>query len=183
MGRFIRQTSNQIISTDKRHRRHHCWNAVIGGGLIKHFEISEALKITGEWQLTAHSLDGKLLWQSEWLTNHITAVGLTEIAKAIAAFSSPYLVLGTDTTAGDTITEGYRKAVSAVTQDGALTRFRTQLISGEANATWQKAAIFIEASSVAGTGKMLNVLTNPITKTSNIILTVESKITAQNGGL
>lgn len=162
-----------------------CHDGCILGGVIIHTELislEAPLSLSGEWQLTAHDLDGNLLWQTDWLENHITAAGLGKIAAAIAAFSSPYLVLGTDTTAGDTITEGYRKPVSAITRDGALVRFRTQLLSGEANATWQKAAIFIEGSGVSGTGTMLNVLTSPISKSSNILLTVEAKITAQNGG-
>lgn len=134
--------------------------------------------------MTAHdAISGELLWQTKWLENHIAATGSAWAAGLIAGASSPYLVLGTDTAPGDTITEEFRKPVSAVTQDGALVRFRTQLISGEANADWEKASIFVEASSAHGTGIMLNVLTNPISKTSNILLTVESKITVQNGGL
>lgn len=135
------------------------------------------LNVKCEWFIYDES--GRLLRGP--LINFVTAAGLAAIAGAIETLTTPYLVIGDDTAAGETITETYRKAVSSVTRDGPIVRFRTQLLSGEGNGDHEKASIFINATGTAGTGTMLNLLVQPWSKTSAQILTVEAKFTVANG--
>ncbi|MBC9786766.1 hypothetical protein H1S01_20485, partial [Heliobacterium chlorum] len=67
--------------------------------------------------------------------------------------------------------------VSSIIVSRNQVRFRTQFLSGEANGDHQKAAIFIGGTDVAGIGTMLNLLTQPWSKSSNMVLTVETRIT------
>lgn len=115
------------------------------------------------------------------LSNWVTSAGLAAIAALLEGVSSPYLVIGDDTTAGETITETYRQAVSSVTRDGPIVRFRTQLLAGDGNGDHQKACIYTGASAVPGTGTMLNLLVAPWSKTSAMILTVEARFSLANG--
>lgn len=132
----------------------------------------DGLKVKGEWFLEYE--DGTVVGP---IGNFITTAGKAAIAGLIAAINSPYLVVGDDVAAGDTITEVFRKEVSAVTQDGAMVRFRTVLLASECNGNHQKAAIFYGAGAGAGTGTMLNLLVSPWSKASNTQLTLESRIT------
>ena len=138
--------------------------------------MHDKLNIKGEWFLEWRNIDGILLG-SQMLNNFITTAGKNLIAQEIENLSSPYLVLGTDTTAGEVITEGFRKAVSIITRTSNLVRFRTQMLASEANGNWEKASLFYGASSTVGTGTMFNLLVSPFSKTSNQILTIEIKIT------
>ena len=113
-------------------------------------------------------------------SNFITTAGLAKIAQlALENIAAPYLVIGDDTATGETIAEVFRKDVSARTRSGAVVRFRTQLLPGEANGTHQKVAIYVEGTAVAGTGTMLNLLKQSWSKAVNTALTVECKITVQ----
>lgn len=146
--------------------------------------LNDQMTIIGEWRLTYRDRRGRFVKRTGWLKNHITAVGAADVASLIAGYDSPYLILGTDTAAGDVITEGERFPVDAVVRDGAVVRFRTVLgsLQGNTETDWQKAATAVKASSAAGTGVLLNILTAPISKTINTTLTIESRITVRNGG-
>ena len=130
------------------------------------------IKVKGEWffEYEDGTIEGPFF-------NFITTVGLTKIAEGIENLFSPYVVIGDDATAGETITEVFRKPVSAVNRTGNLVRFRTQLLPGEANGNHNKVSIFVEASDAQGTGKMLNLLLQPWSKADNTALTVETRIT------
>ena len=104
--------------------------------------MHDKLNIKGEWFLEWRNIDGILLG-SQRLNNFITTAGKNLIAQEIENLSSPYLVLGTDTTAGEVITEGFRKAVSIITRTSNLVRFRTQMLASEANGNWEKASLVI----------------------------------------
>jgi hypothetical protein len=136
-------------------------------------------------------MDSKLKIKSEWFFEHedgsregpflnsFPPEGLARIAEGIKSFSSPYLVVGDDTEEGFAITEVFRKPVSVVTRDDNVVRFRTQLLSTEANGDHQKTCIFIEASDTPGTGVMLNMLRQLWSKTNLMILAVECRITVE----
>ncbi len=103
--------------------------------------------------------------------------GLAKIAEGIKAFSSPYLVVGDDTAEGFVITEAFRKPVSIVTRDANVVRFRTQLLTSEGNGDHEKTCIYVEGTDTPGTGTMLNMLRELWSKTSQMILAVECRIT------
>ncbi len=113
------------------------------------------------------------------LKNYVTSAGLNIAAQKLAGFSSPYLVIGNDTAAGDSITEVFRKAVSVVTQSGNNIRLRTVLLAGEGNGQHQKTCIFISATDAPGSGTMFNLLKVPWGKENQMILTVECRLTLQ----
>ncbi len=136
-------------------------------------------------------MDSKLTIKSEWYFEHedgsregpffnsFPPAGLAKIAEGIKSFSSPYLVVGDDNDVGFVITEVFRKPVSVVTRDLNVVRFRTQLLTGECNGDHQKTCIYVEAANSPGTGVMLNMLRQPWSKTSQMILAVECRITVE----
>ena len=138
-----------------------------------------------------YQMDSKLKIKSEWFFEHedgsregpfynsFSPEGLAKIAELLQVASSPYLVIGDDTSPGFVITEVFRKPVSVVTRDDNVVRFRTQLLSTEGNGDHQKTCIFIEASDTPGTGVMLNMLRQLWSKTNLMILAVECRITVQ----
>lgn len=136
--------------------------------------MDEKFKCIGEWYFRYD--DGPTLGP---FFNGFPPAGLAKIAEQIQGFSSPYLVVGDDTEAGYTITEVFRKRVSVITRDGAVIRFRTQLLPSEANGDHQKISIFVEGADTPGTGTMLNLLKKTWSKTINTTLTVECRITVQ----
>ncbi len=134
-------------------------------------------------------MDSKIELKSEWFfeydnglvlgpfLNSFPLEGLARIAEGIKSFSSPYLVVGDDNDVGFVITEVFRKPVSVVTRDDNVVRFRTQLLTSEGNGDHQKTCIFVEAADSPGTGVMLNMLRQLWSKTSQMILAVECRIT------
>lgn len=136
-------------------------------------------------------MDSKLKLKSEWyfeyqdgsvkgpFLNSFPPAGLAKIAELLQVASSPYLVIGDDTSPGFVITEVFRKPVSVVTRDNNVVRFRTQLLTGECNGDHQKTCIYVEASDTPGTGVMLNMLRQLWSKTNLMILAVECRITVE----
>ena len=136
-------------------------------------------------------MDSKIELKSEWFfeydnglvlgpfLNSFPLEGLARIAEGIKSFSSPYLVVGDDTEEGFAITEVFRKPVSVVTRDLNVVRFRTQLLTSECNGDHQKTCIYVEAADSPGTGEMLNMLRQLWSKTSQMILAVECRITVE----
>ena len=150
-----------------------------------------AVMLTQSAEWWWYQMDNKLKIKSEWFFeyedgriegpffNDFTPEGLAKIAELLQVASSPYLVIGDDTAPGFTITEAFRKPVSVVTRDDNVVRFRTQLLSTEANGDHRKTCIFIEASDTPGTGVMLNMLRQLWSKTNLMILAVECRITVE----
>ena len=136
--------------------------------------MDDNLKVISEWYFEYE--DGTVLGP---FFNSFPPEGLAKIAELLQVASSPYLVIGDDTAPGFTITEAFRKPVSVVTRDDNVVRFRTQLLSTEANGDHQKTCIFIEASDTPGTGVMLNMLRQLWSKTNLMILAVECRITVE----
>ena len=132
----------------------------------------DSVKIKGEWFFIYE--DGT---SAGPLGNFMTGAGLAKVAQWIEEAIGAYLVVGDDAAPGETITEVFRKAVSAVTRTAALVRFRTQLLASECNGSHEKVCIFINGSATPGTGTMLNLLKQPWSKAGNTALTVECRIT------
>jgi len=136
--------------------------------------MDDNLKVISEWYFEHE--DGS---REGPFYNSFSPEGLAKIAELLQVASSPYLVIGDDTAPGFTITEAFRKPVSVVTRDDNVVRFRTQLLSTEANGDHQKTCIYVEASDTPGTGVMLNMLRQMWSKTNLMILTVECRITVE----
>ncbi|MBC9785903.1 hypothetical protein H1S01_15565 [Heliobacterium chlorum] len=134
--------------------------------------MGEQLDIKGEWFFEVEG--GAVIGP---LSNFITSAGMLLLAQTVSNLPSPYLVVGDDLASGETITEVIRKPVSTIVVSGYQIRFRTQLLQNEGNGNHSKAAIFIGGTNVTGTGTMLNLLSQPWSKTSNTILTIETRIT------
>lgn len=130
-------------------------------------------KVKGQWFFECN---GQI---SGPFSNFVTSAGIAKIAESVKNLASPYLVVGDDTASGETITEVFRKAVSIITREENMVRFRTQLLPGEANGDHQKVSLFIEASDTPGTGTMFNLLKQPWSKAANSALTVECRITVE----
>lgn len=136
----------------------------------------DGLQIKSEWYF--ESEDGTI--QGPFV-NAFSPAGLAKVAEYIHGAPSPYLVLGDDTEEGFVIAEAYRKPVSLVTRDDNIIRFRTQLLTNEGNGDHQKTCIYLEAADSPGTGVMLNMLRQLWSKTNQMILAVECRITTQGG--
>jgi hypothetical protein len=142
-----------------------------GGGI--QLNLDSKIKVKSEWFF--YYEDGTVLGP---LTNTVTAAGLSKIAQSISLLSSPYLVIGDDVAAGETITEVFRKPVSIASYAGNMARFRTQILPDEAiGVAHQKASIFIEAASGVGTGVMFNLLRFLWSKAAGMVMTIEVRIT------
>lgn len=115
------------------------------------------------------------------LKNYVTSAGLSIAAQKLSGLNSPYLVIGDDIAEGDTISEVYRKPVSVVTQYGNGIRLRTVLLAGEGNGQHQKTCLFTDATDAPGSGVMFNLLKVPWGKENQMILTVECRLTLQQG--
>jgi len=136
--------------------------------------MDDRLKIRSEWYFEYEDghTEGPFL-------NSFPLEGLARIAEGIKSFSSPYLVVGDDNDVGFVITEVFRKPVSVVTRDDNMVRFRTQLLTSECNGDHQKTCIYVDAADSPGTGVMLNMLRQLWSKTSQMILAVECRITVE----
>lgn len=138
----------------------------------------DSLRLKSEWYFEHQdgSIEGPFY-------NSFPPAGLARIAEGINGLSSPYLVVGDDTGEGYSITEAFRKPVSVITRDANVVRFRTQLLTSEGNGDHQKTCIYVEAADSPGTGIMLNMLRQPWSKTSVMLLAVECRITITDGGV
>jgi len=139
---------------------------------VDRVEIKERFNIRAEWYLLYR--DGR-----EEPLGPNAIVDLDFVGASIAEMATPYLVVGDDGDAGNTITEVFRKAVSNVIQSGGLIRFRTQLLGNEGNGDHKKLSIFRGATGVPGSGTMFNLLRINWSKAAGVILTVECRITVQ----
>ena len=133
--------------------------------------MNELFKIKAEWFF---EYDGYIFGPYR---NAVTQKGYQAIANMIGQLPSPYLVVGSDNVPGETIVEVFRKVVSVVVTENKTVRFRTQLLPLECNGSFNKVAIFYEASDSPGSGTMLNYLVHPWSKSPNQVLTIEARIT------
>lgn len=140
--------------------------------LAKRRTVQEDFKLKAEWFLIFE--DGR-----EETLGPNAIVDLDFVGSSIAGMATPYLVVGNDEDAGNTITEVFRKAVSNVIQSGGLIRFRTQLLGNEGSGDHKKLSIFRGATGVPGSGTMFNLLRINWSKAAGVILTVECRITIQ----
>lgn len=138
--------------------------------------MDEQVRVTCEWNF--YDENERLL--AGPFSNSVSPDGAEAIAALLEAVSAPYLVIGSDTTSGWVITEVFRKACSSVTREGALVRFRTQLLTTEAVGDYEKASIYINGTSVSGTGTMLNLLVQSFSHGA-YLLTIEAKFTVAGG--
>lgn len=137
----------------------------------------DKLNVIGEWRFKYYDKHMNLLKDTGWLKNFITGAGLQKVAECVETLPSPYIVLGTDTDPGETITEYIRKQVVSTVRTGNVIRFRSIFLANEANTDFEKASLFYDATEIAGSGIMFNLLLQPFSKDSNTIMTVEVRVT------
>jgi hypothetical protein len=137
----------------------------------------DKIEVIGEWRFKYYDKSLKLVNDTGWLKNFITGAGLQKVAECVETLPSPYIVLGTDTATGETITEFIRKPVVSTVRTGNIIRFRAIFLANEGNTDFEKASLFYDATATAGTGTMFNLLLKPFSKDSNTIMTVEVKVT------
>jgi hypothetical protein len=143
------------------------------------FSRSSGLLVIGEWDFIFD--DGDKITKK----NLITDRGLAFIASLLAGTQSNdvsiYLGIGTgnnpvknsDTTLQN---EVLRKAVSAKQTEGSLVRLRTFFLSNEANGNWNEFGIYMAGTDVLGSGILLNRVVTPLSKASNQVLSIETRI-------
>lgn len=146
----------------------------------------EAVKVSGEWLFY---LDGQLVRQEK---NLITQAGLNYLAQILANQRTNdvpvHCLLGTGTTAPaatDTKlqNEVLRKVVSAKQVQANLIRFRTFWLANEANGTWTEFGLAFAGTEQKDSGVLFSRLvpTGGLSKSSNVVLTVETRITISAG--
>jgi len=146
----------------------------------------EAIHVTGEWLFY---LDGQLVKQEK---NKIVQSGLNFLAKILANQQTNdvpvHCLLGTGTTAPaatDTKlqNEVLRKVVSAKQVQANLIRFRTFWLANEANGTWAEFGLAFAGTDQKDSGVLFSRLvpTGGLSKSSNVVLTIETRITMNAG--
>ena len=134
----------------------------------------------GEWLFY---LDDKLVARED---NKIVGSGLDFMSKLLINEEpnsmSVHMAMGTGATAVSTADtkleiEGFRKVVTSKTRTGPMCRFRTFMLSNEANGDWKEFGIFLKSTDIAESGVLLNRVVVPISKASNQALTIEARIT------
>ncbi len=146
----------------------------------------ETAKLYGEWLFY---LDGKLVKREK---NLLVQAGLNFLAAILANQRTNdvpvHCLLGTGTTAPaatDTKlqNEVLRKAVSAKQVQANLIRFRTFWLANEANGTWTEFGLAFAGTDQKDSGVLFSRLvpTGGLSKTSNTVLTIETRITMSAG--
>lgn len=144
------------------------------------------IQIKGTWTFIWSDENGKEL-RRQVEENLVVTTGLIAYAMIIAGTldqtCAAWCALGTGTTAaaaGDTAleTESTRKVVTTKTTNSGTIIYRTYFLTGEAVGDYTEWGIFLEATSLAGSGRLLNRLvpTGGVSKDSNENLTVEVRI-------
>ncbi len=119
--------------------------------------------------------------------NITTTIGRAAIASRLAGSSTytgmvNYTALGTSSTAaavGDTTlgAEVYRKALSSGTSVSNIAYLETFFTATETSGTYQEYGMFMDGTSVADSGQMVNRFTQALTKSTSETLNVKSVIT------
>ncbi|BAU27638.1 hypothetical protein DFP93_102114 [Aneurinibacillus soli] len=146
--------------------------------------MNEGINIMGDW--TFEYENGTVIEEK----NIVVLSGLSFLA-ALFIGEKPsiipfHLAMGTGTTAAastDTMLheEVFRKPVSAKTRQANMLRLRTYLLSSEANGDWKEFGIVLAGTDQIGSGTLFNRLVTPISKASNMALTIECRLTLAAG--
>lgn len=146
--------------------------------------MNEGINIVGDWKFEYE--DGTIIEEK----NIVVLSGLSFLAALFIGekpSSIPFhLAMGTGTTVAastDTMLyeEAFRKPVSTKTRQANMVRLRTYLLSGEANGDWKEFGIVLAGTDQIGTGTLFNRLVTPISKASNMALTIECRLTLAAG--
>lgn len=145
----------------------------------------EEVSVSGKWSLTWQNPDGNIIAREE--KNLITQSGLNALAAIfcgeIPADNAIFIALGTGTAAavsGDTKLgdEGYRKIITSKGRNLNELRIRFFIPTTEAIGNWSELGVFLAATSVSGSGQLLNRVlpSGGISKAANQTLTIEVRI-------
>ncbi|MBN6186399.1 hypothetical protein JQN58_05285 [Aneurinibacillus sp. BA2021] len=146
--------------------------------------MKDGIRISGEW-IFAYE-DGTVIRKK----NLIVASGLAFLAALFIGERTNdipfHLAIGTGTgaaVASDTKlqAEVFRKIVSVKTRQGNMLRLRTLLAPNEANGDWKEFGIALAGTEELESGTLFNRLVTPISKASNMALTIECRITLSAG--
>lgn len=148
--------------------------------------MNESIQVTGTWNFIWSDKNGNEIHRRTE-KNLVVTTGLQAIA-AIMIDELPqecavYLAMGTGSTApaaGNTKlgTETVRKIVTTKTRSSGTVIYRFYFLTGEAVGDFTEWGVFLEATSAADSGRLLNRLvpTGGVSKASNEQLTVEVQI-------
>lgn len=149
--------------------------------------MQEGIQVTGTWSFIWTDEHGNELRRKEE-KNLVVNTGLYALADMVIGeldqTCAVWVAVGTGTTAAaaaDTTleTESTRKVVTTKTRNSADIIYRFYLLTGEATGTWTEWGVFLEATSITDSGRMLNRIlpAGGVTKASNENLTIEVRIT------
>jgi hypothetical protein len=142
--------------------------------------IEQGLKVEGYWKFIYE--DGRVIEHK----NQIVQSGLDLLAAFFIGEEQNqvpfYLAMGTSTnpvSLSDTklANESFRKIITSETRSGSTVRLRFFLQSTEANGNWNEFGVFVKGTELKDSGVLFNRLVKPISKASNMVLTVEVRIT------
>lgn len=148
--------------------------------------MNESIQVSGTWLFLWTDENGNEI-RRRTEKNLVVNTGLAAIAAImideLAQDCAVYLALGTGTTApaaGDTKmeTESTRKIATTKTRSSGTIIYRFYFLTGEAVGDFTEWGVFLEATSAADSGRLLNRLTptGGVSKASNEQLTVEVQI-------
>jgi len=149
--------------------------------------MNEGIQVLGTWTFLWSDEYGNEIRRREE-KNLVTNSGLYALAAMVCGeleqTCSVWVALGTGIVAAaatDTAlgAETTRKVVTTKTRNNAVIIYRFYLLTGDATGTWTEWGVFLEATSIAGSGRMLNHIlpVGGVTKAPNENLTVEVRIT------
>lgn len=148
--------------------------------------MQDHIQVKGTWTFIFSDENGnELRRQTE--KNLVVNTGLYAIAAILAdeveQDCAVYCALGTGTTAAaatDTAleTESTRKIVTTKTRSSADLIYRFYFLTGEAAGSYSEWGVFLEATSVSGSGRLLNRLVpvGGVSKANSENLTIEVRI-------
>lgn len=148
--------------------------------------MDESIKVTGTWHFIWTDKSGKEL-RRRTEKNLVVASGLVAyaaiLANELAQNCAVYLAMGTGVTAaanGDTKleTETTRKIITTLTRNSGTLIYRFYFFTGEAVGDFTELGVFLEATSAADRGRLLNRVlpVGGISKTSNEQLIIEVQV-------
>lgn len=159
-------------------------NAILREGIaLKKINSRDHVQVKGTWTFIWTDKNGKEL-RRRTEENLVVSTGLQAIAAIIAGNldqdCAVWLALGTGIVApesGDTTlgAESTRKVITTKTQDGASIIYRFYLLTGEAIGTFTEWGVYLGATSIADSGRLLNRLipTGGVRKESGENLVIE----------
>lgn len=154
--------------------------------MLQKVKINEAVQVQGVWTFIWSNKEGIELRRQED-KNLVVDSGLYALAAIIIGELNQncavFCALGTGSTAviaGDTAldTETTRKIVTTRTRNSGQIIYRFYFLTGEAVGDYTEAGVFLEATTISGSGRLLNRLlpAGGISKDSNENLIIEVTI-------